>query len=68
MKTNLRIQRAGAAVLMFGALALSACASMNNKERGAVIGATAGAAVGGVIREPSSESGTRLAPRSAAAC
>ena len=45
MKTNLRIQRAGAAVLMFGALALSACASMNNKERGAVIGATAGAAV-----------------------
>ena len=49
MKTNLRIQRAGAAVLMFGALALSACASMNNKERGAIIGATAGATVGGVI-------------------
>jgi outer membrane protein OmpA-like peptidoglycan-associated protein len=49
MKTNLRIQRAGAAVVVFGALALSACASMNNKERGAVIGATAGATVGGVI-------------------
>lgn len=28
---------------------VSACASMNNKERGAVIGAGAGAAVGGVI-------------------
>jgi outer membrane protein OmpA-like peptidoglycan-associated protein len=49
MKTNLRIQRAGAAAMVFGALALSACASMNNKERGAIIGATAGATVGGVI-------------------
>jgi len=49
MKTNSRIRRASAAVLAFGAVGLSACASMNNKERGAVIGATAGAAVGGVI-------------------
>ena len=49
MKTNLRIQRASAAVVVFGALGLSACASMNNKERGAIIGATAGATVGGVI-------------------
>src|SRR6476469_8588527 len=34
---------------LFASAALSACASMNNKERGAVIGAGAGAAVGGVI-------------------
>src|SRR5215216_5761820 len=38
-----------AAVVVFASVALSACASMNNKERGAVIGAGAGAAVGGVI-------------------
>jgi outer membrane protein OmpA-like peptidoglycan-associated protein len=37
------------ALMALGSLGLSACASMNNKERGAVIGATAGAAVGGVI-------------------
>lgn len=49
MKTYLQSQRAGVAVLAFSALALSACASMNNKERGAIIGATAGATVGGVI-------------------
>jgi outer membrane protein OmpA-like peptidoglycan-associated protein len=49
MKNNLRIRRASAAVVAFSAMGLSACASMNNKERGAVIGATAGAAVGGVI-------------------
>jgi outer membrane protein OmpA-like peptidoglycan-associated protein len=49
MKTNLRIRRASAAVVAFGAVGLSACASMNNKERGAIIGATAGATVGGVI-------------------
>ena len=49
MYKNVRIRRAAEALLVFGALGLSACASMNNKERGAVIGATAGATVGGVI-------------------
>ena len=38
-----------AAALMLVALAASACASLNNKERGAIIGAAGGAAVGGVI-------------------
>ena len=37
------------AAIMAGSLGLSACASMSQKERGAVIGAGAGAAVGGVI-------------------
>ena len=37
------------ALLAAASVALSACASMSNKERGAVIGAGAGAAVGGVI-------------------
>jgi outer membrane protein OmpA-like peptidoglycan-associated protein len=37
------------AVLAAGATTLSACASMNNKERGAAIGAGTGAAIGGVI-------------------
>ncbi len=32
-----------------GALTLSGCASMSNKQKGAVIGATSGAAVGGLI-------------------
>jgi outer membrane protein OmpA-like peptidoglycan-associated protein len=36
-------------LIAIGMLGTSACASMNNKERGAVIGAGAGAAVGGVI-------------------
>lgn len=36
-------------LIALAALGTSACASMNNKERGAVIGAGAGAAVGGVI-------------------
>lgn len=35
--------------VVLGSLGLSACASMSNKERGAVIGAGTGAAVGGVI-------------------
>ncbi len=35
--------------LMLGSFGLSACASMTNKERGAVIGAGTGAAIGGVI-------------------
>ena len=42
-------RRAIAAALVLGTLGTSACASMSNKERGAVIGACAGAAVGGVI-------------------
>ena len=35
--------------VMLGSFGLSACASMSQKERGAVIGAGAGAAIGGVI-------------------
>src|SRR5215208_163482 len=38
-----------AALLAIGALASAGCASMSQKERGAVIGAGAGAAIGGVI-------------------
>lgn len=38
-----------AALIALGTIATSGCASMSNKERGAVIGAGAGAAVGGVI-------------------
>jgi outer membrane protein OmpA-like peptidoglycan-associated protein len=49
MKKDLNIQRAAIAAGMLASFALSACATMSNKERGAVIGATAGAAVGGVI-------------------
>lgn len=49
MKKNQAIRRTVVAFSALGSLALSACASMSNKERGAVIGATAGAAVGGVI-------------------
>ncbi len=41
--------RALAALIVTASVGLSACASMNNKERGAAIGAGAGAAVGGVI-------------------
>lgn len=41
--------RALAALVAVTAFATSGCASMNQKERGAVIGAGAGAAVGGVI-------------------
>ena len=38
-----------AALLVAGSVGLSACASLNKKEEGAIIGATTGAAVGGVI-------------------
>ena len=41
--------RALAALIILGSTGLSACASMSNKERGAVVGGAAGAAVGGVI-------------------
>jgi outer membrane protein OmpA-like peptidoglycan-associated protein len=37
------------ALFIAGSVVLSACAGMSQKQRGAVIGATAGAAVGGVI-------------------
>src|SRR3990170_8732056 len=37
------------AAVMLGSFAFSACSSMSRRERGAVIGAGAGAAVGGVI-------------------
>jgi len=46
---NSGMQRALALVVAAGTLVMSGCASLNNKERGAVIGAGAGAAVGGVI-------------------
>ena len=46
---NSRMQKVLALVVTAGTLVASGCASMNNKERGAVIGAGAGAAVGGVI-------------------
>ena len=46
---NSTMRRSLALVLAAGTIGVSACASMNNKERGAVIGAGAGAAVGGVI-------------------
>jgi outer membrane protein OmpA-like peptidoglycan-associated protein len=39
----------GVAALSLGSLALSSCASLNQKEKGAIIGATAGGAIGGVI-------------------
>jgi outer membrane protein OmpA-like peptidoglycan-associated protein len=37
------------ALLIFGFVGVSACASLNKKEEGAVIGAAAGGAIGGVI-------------------
>ncbi|HVF40347.1 MAG TPA: OmpA family protein [Gemmatimonadaceae bacterium] len=49
MVSTVNNRRALSALIVFGSFALSACASMTNKERGAVIGATTGAAVGGVI-------------------
>lgn len=48
MQAN-RSSRALSATVLLGAVVLSGCAGMSQKERGAVIGATAGAAVGGVI-------------------
>jgi outer membrane protein OmpA-like peptidoglycan-associated protein len=46
---NFKSHKLLALVLAAGTIGTSACASMNNKERGAVIGAGAGAAIGGVI-------------------
>ena len=47
--SNTRRLRALTAFLVVGAVGVSACASLNKKEEGAVIGATAGGVVGGVI-------------------
>jgi outer membrane protein OmpA-like peptidoglycan-associated protein len=47
--SELTTRRALSGLIALAALGTSACASMNNNERGAVIGAGAGAAVGGVI-------------------
>lgn len=47
--SHLNTRRVLAGFVALAALGTSACASMSNKERGAVIGAGAGAAVGGVI-------------------
>jgi outer membrane protein OmpA-like peptidoglycan-associated protein len=47
--SNLLRSRALLALLVVGSMAASACASLNKKEEGAIIGVTAGAAVGGVI-------------------
>lgn len=47
--TNLKTRSGLALLLALGTVGTSACASMNQKERGAVIGAGAGAAIGGVI-------------------
>lgn len=49
MRNRENRKRALIVVALLGSFGLSACASMSNKERGAVIGAGAGAAVGGVI-------------------
>jgi len=50
MKTsNSQRLRALTAFLVVGSIGVSACASLNKKEEGAIIGASAGAAVGGVI-------------------
>jgi outer membrane protein OmpA-like peptidoglycan-associated protein len=46
---HLKSRTALVSMLAVASFGLSACASMSNKERGAVIGAGAGAAVGGVI-------------------
>ena len=47
--SNTQRLHALAALLVVGSVGMSACASLNKKEEGAIIGATAGAAVGGVI-------------------
>jgi outer membrane protein OmpA-like peptidoglycan-associated protein len=46
---DLKSRKLVALLVAAGTIGTSACASMNQKERGAVIGAGAGAAVGGVI-------------------
>ena len=47
--SNAQRLHALATLLVVGSVGMSACASLNKKEEGAIIGATTGAAVGGVI-------------------
>ena len=47
--SNTQSLHALAALLVVSSVGMSACASLNKKEEGAIIGATTGAAVGGVI-------------------
>jgi outer membrane protein OmpA-like peptidoglycan-associated protein len=49
MMTSSNTRRALSLLIAAGTIGTSACASMSQKERGAVIGAGAGAAIGGVI-------------------
>ena len=49
MSTRMLSRNSMLAIVAAGATTLSACASMNNKERGAAIGTATGAAIGGVI-------------------
>jgi outer membrane protein OmpA-like peptidoglycan-associated protein len=42
-------QRAAIGVVVVASLALGACASLNNKEKGGIIGGTSGAVIGGAI-------------------
>jgi outer membrane protein OmpA-like peptidoglycan-associated protein len=49
MMSNRQRLNALAALVVIGSVGVSACASMNKKQEGAVIGAATGAAVGGVI-------------------
>jgi len=49
MMSNRQRLNALTALVVIGSVSLSACASMNKKQEGAVIGAATGAAVGGVI-------------------
>lgn len=49
MKSALNIRQGLIAAMAVGSIGLSACASLSNTERGGVIGAGTGAAVGGVI-------------------
>ncbi len=46
---HLNSRRLALGLLAMGSVSLSACASMNSKERGAAVGAGAGAAIGAVI-------------------
>jgi len=47
--SNTQSLHALAALLVVGSMGMSACASLNKKEEGAIIGAAAGGAIGGVI-------------------
>ena len=49
MNSSLRRISALAAVTLVGAAPLTGCASLNNKEKGGIIGATAGGVIGGAV-------------------